>query len=94
MNRTVIPTDDQVATLFLLEVAAAHFGVELDTEDAYCDGDAIDGCDHDDRHGPGDVCIPGGYVCLPCAIRWVSWHPGERVSPEVLRRPPNWVIAA
>ena len=90
----MIPTPDQIATLAWLEAAAAVFGAELDTEEPFADGTALDGCDEDDRHGPGVVCIPGGYVCLACAMRWIFWHPGELLSPEVLRRPPNSVVAA
>jgi hypothetical protein len=88
VTASVVPTADQLATLAWLIAATAFHGAELDLEDPFADGTAIDGCDHDDRHGPGDVCIPGGYVCLACAVEWMRWHPGERVAPEVLRLPP------
>lgn len=82
----ITPTPDQAAAIAYLEAAGALYGVQVDV--GPLDTVAHCACEDDWDHGLAEVATPGGYLCLACAVGWLRWHPGELVSPEVLRTPP------
>lgn len=81
----ITPTPDQAAAIAWLEAAGAVHGVTVDA--GPLDETAHAGCDNDWTHGPAVVCTPDGYLCVPCALSWLRWHPGELVAVDVLLEP-------
>lgn len=81
----ITPTEDQAAAIAWLEAAGTAYGADVDA--APLPETARGACDNDSAHDLGTVCTRDGYLCLPCALNWLSWHPGQLVSPEVLRLP-------